>query len=190
MSFFEAELIQHAAPTLLGYKQANLFSIPLQALPQYRAEIAKYQRQLSAKGICVVYLYSCQKRVFLLVYRQKAMQRYFKAASVRRYLASIGYSFDIEEKNIVTQAIRYLRKRMQQYHEFPHEIGFFLGYPIADVFAFIQQKGQNYKRVGYWKVYGDEEKALRIFQCYEDCKEKMIQQVAAGVPILSVLGVA
>lgn len=39
--------------------------------------------------------------------------------------------------------------------EFPHEIGFFFGYPAEDVFAFIREKGHNYKLVGDWKVYGD-----------------------------------
>ena len=29
MSDFEAELIHHAAPTLLGRKQSNLFSLPV-----------------------------------------------------------------------------------------------------------------------------------------------------------------
>lgn len=32
MSDFEAELIHHAAPTLLGRKQSNLFSLPLSLL--------------------------------------------------------------------------------------------------------------------------------------------------------------
>ncbi len=191
MSYFEAELIQYAAPTLFGCKQANLFSIPLAKLPKYREEIASYQKTLSRRGIRVVYLYSCQKRVFILVYREKAMHRALCISYVRSYLCSIGYPISTcRGKALVRAAIAHLRKRIQAYHEFPHEIGFFLGYPAADVFAFIREKGQNYKRVGYWKVYGDEEKALRIFQCYEDCREKMFQQVAAGTPLLSVLGVS
>lgn len=191
MSYFEAELIQYAAPTLFGCKQANLFSIPVADLPKYREEIASYQKVLSRRGICVVYLYSCQKRVFILVYREKSMQRALSVSYVRDYLCSIGYPLEnCKGKALLQAAIIHLRKRIQAYHEFPHEIGFFLGYPPADVFAFIREKGQNFKRVGYWKVYGDEEKALRIFQCYEDCREKMFQQVAAGTPLLSLLGVS
>ena len=40
MSDFEAELIHHAAPTLLGRKQSNLFSLPLSLLPKCKEEIA------------------------------------------------------------------------------------------------------------------------------------------------------
>ena len=38
MSDFEAELIHHAAPTLLGRKQSNLFSLPLSLLPKCKEE--------------------------------------------------------------------------------------------------------------------------------------------------------
>ena len=56
MSDFEAELIHHAAPTLLGRKQSNLFSLPLSLLPKCREEIALYGKKLAEKGICIVYL--------------------------------------------------------------------------------------------------------------------------------------
>ena len=39
--------------------------------------------------------------------------------------------------------------------KFPHEIGIFLGYPLADVAGFIRNKGRNCKCIGTWKVYGD-----------------------------------
>ena len=62
MSHFEAQLIHHAAPTLRGIKQANLFSLPLEQLPRFRAEIARYQKQLAPYGIRLLYLYCCKKR--------------------------------------------------------------------------------------------------------------------------------
>ncbi len=73
MSDFEAELIHHAAPTLLGRKQSNLFSLPLSLLPKCKEEIALYGKKLAEKGICIVYLYSFKNRVFIMVYRQNAM---------------------------------------------------------------------------------------------------------------------
>lgn len=190
MSYFETELIHHAAPTLLGRKQANLFSFPLDLFAQYKDEIDDYQRQLAPHGIQIVYLYSCQKRVCIMVYREKALLRGLRIPHVKKYLVSIGYPETLGSRHALAETIRYLRSRMRTHCEFPHEIGFFLGYPPADVFSFIQKKGQHYKCIGYWKVYGDEAKALRIFQCYEDCRETLMQQVAAGTPILSLLGIA
>lgn len=190
MSDFEAELIHHAAPTLLGRKQSNLFSLPLSLLPKCKEEIALYGKKLSEKGICIVYLYSFKNRVFIMVYRQNAMMRYLRVPHVRDYLISLGYPARIGKKDAMTETLAHLRKRMQADGDFPHEIGFFLGYPPADVFAFMREKGQNYKCVGFWKVYGDEKRALRIFQCYRDCRDQMMEQVTAGTSILSLLGAA
>ena len=53
-----------------------------------------------------------------------------------------------------------LRARLAQGGAFPHEIGLFLDYPADDVLAFVEKGGAGCKLCGYWKVYGDEEKAL------------------------------
>ena len=53
--------------------------------------------------------------------------------------------------------------------EFPHEIGFFLGYPYEDVIGFIDNHGQNCLASGLWKVYGDVEAALATFARYRRC---------------------
>ena len=183
MSDFEAELIHHAAPTLLGRKQSNLFSLPLSLLPKCREEIALYGKKLAEKGICIVYLYSFKNRVFIMVYRQNAMMRYLRVPHVRDYLISLGYPARIGKKDAMTQTLAHLRKRMQADGDFPHEIGFFLGYPPADVFAFMREKGQNYKCVGFWKVYGDEEQAQKTFEKYKKCTLVYCSQWAKGKSI-------
>lgn len=53
--------------------------------------------------------------------------------------------------------------------EFPHEIGFFLGYPYEDVIGFIKNRGQNYLEVGPWKVYVNQNQARRTFARYRRC---------------------
>lgn len=61
-----------------------------------------------------------------------------------------------------------------EHHIFPHEVGIFLGYPLWDVEGFIQNNGQNYKIVGYWKVYDDVVGAIRKFQEYDHRKRQAI----------------
>ena len=56
-----------------------------------------------------------------------------------------------------------------------------------DVFAFIREKGFNYKLVGDWKVYGDGKAALRTFRSYERCRKRLLSQAAAGASIVSLL---
>ena len=53
--------------------------------------------------------------------------------------------------------------------EFPHEMGYFLGYPYADVAGFIRQHGKDYLAKGQWKVYEDLPGALRTFERYRRC---------------------
>lgn len=57
--------------------------------------------------------------------------------------------------------------------EFPHEIGYFLGYPYDDVYEFIAQRGENYKIFGAWKVYTDVEQALATFDAYRACAQHL-----------------
>ena len=73
-----------------------------------------------------------------------------------------------------------LMKRIDEYVEFPHEIGLFLGYPPEDVCGFIENKAQNCKCVGCWKVYGDVERAQRTFTKYKKCTDAYSFQYAKG----------
>lgn len=57
--------------------------------------------------------------------------------------------------------------------EFPHEIGYFLGYPYEDVHEFIIQRGENYKVFGAWKVYSNVEQALTTFESYRACTKHL-----------------
>ena len=57
--------------------------------------------------------------------------------------------------------------------EFPHEIGYFLGYPYDDVYEFIAQRGENYKIFGAWKVYANVEQALATFDAYRACTQHL-----------------
>lgn len=57
--------------------------------------------------------------------------------------------------------------------EFPHEIGYFLGYPYDDVREFIVQHGENYQVFGAWKVYTNVEQALATFDSYRACTQHL-----------------
>lgn len=187
MSDFEMQMLYHGAPTLYGIKQANLFSLPLPCLQNLKNEVAVYQKQLEKRGISLQYLYCCGKRVFFLVFRKEKLLNYFSNSSVKAFLIKTGYPFTVNQESSLVNTLAYLRRRIQKCNEFPHEIGFFLGYPIEDVFAFIEKKGQNYKICGYWKVYGDEKAAVVTFQQYTNCRKKLLCQASKGIPILSLL---
>ncbi len=187
MSDFEMQMLYHGAPTLYGIKQANLFSLPLPRLQNLKGEVDNYQKQLAKRGISLQYLYCCEKRVFFLVYRKEALLHYFGDPKVKDFLVKTGYPQSVNQESSLVTTLAFLRQRIQKCNEFPHEIGFFLGYPSADVFAFIKEKGQNYKLCGYWKVYGDEKTAVATFQQYTNCRKKLLKQASKGISILSLL---
>jgi len=188
MSDFETQIIYHGAPALMGLKQANLFSLPSSQLPEIRKEVAHYQKKLARLGISLQYLYCCCKRVFLLVYRKDKMISYLSQPSVSAFLRTEGYFGDISSPDFLTLTLAHLRNRIARNEDFPHEIGFFLGYPVDDVFAFIREKGQHYKVCGFWKVYGNVASATRTFQSYELCREQLMTHAKTGASIFSLLG--
>lgn len=187
MSDFEEKMLYFASPALLGRKQANLFCFPVSCLSDYRKEIERYQKELAPLGISVEYLYSRQQCVYLLIYRKDMLLQYLRKPAVRAFLIQEGYPETIGEESSLQCSLCTLRQHVLQGKEFPHEIGFFFGYPEEDVFAFIREKGLHYKLVGDWKVYGDSKAALRTFRSYERCRRRLMQQAATGASIVSLL---
>ena len=66
---------------------------------------------------------------------------------------------------------------------FPHEIGFFLGYPYEDVLGFIEHEGRNCLAIGPWKVYAHLDRALRTFKRYRRCTEAFTTRYRNGCAI-------
>lgn len=187
MSDFEKDLLYFASPALLGRKQANLFSFSIDCLTDYRKEINRYKKELAPLGISVEYLYCRQNRVYLLVYRKDMMLQYLRQPAVKEFLIKEGYPASIGEEESLYQTLCILRKHIMQGADFPHEVGFFFGYPPEDVFSFIREKGRNYKLIGDWKVYGDGKAALRTFRSYARCRKRLMEQASAGADIVSLL---
>ena len=78
-----------------------------------------------------------------------------------------------------------LGQRFREYRKaqnllFPHEMGVFLGYPMADVKGFIKYEGKNYLYSGYWKVYENVEERKQLFENYEQVRRVFIQEAEKG----------
>lgn len=185
MGSFENLLIAHCAPTLLGIKQANLFSCPIENKQEFLYELDKYNLLLNPKDIYFKVLYTCKSRLFIITYRKQPMLTYLKTGKVEHFLKSIGYPLSSLEN-----ALNFLGSRITGCDEFPHEIGFFLGYPTDDVFEFIKHKGLNFKFCGYWKVYSNEDEAKRLFSQYRKCIAYLAEKAQTGIPLAALLGVA
>ena len=86
------------------------------------------------------------------------------------------------------RAIERLKDRLSG-GQFPHEIGVFLDYPLADVKGFIENGGKNCKCCGCWKVYCDECGAKKTFSKYKKCREVYCRLWKSGCKSISQLTV-
>lgn len=160
----EELIVRHCAPTLAGIKTGNMFSCDFATKAQMCREIRQLNCTLSPKGICVLPLKYSKNRALVYVYRPKSLEKDLNDTNARELLQQRGYVCGSAQK-CVLQVV----KRLEASAEFPHEIGLFLGYPPEDVRGFIENKAACSKCIGCWKVYGDEQKAKKLFSKYQKC---------------------
>ena len=159
-------IIKHCSPTLAGLKTANLFSCVCTDKAEVKRYAENFNRRFGARGVKMQPLEFGRERALIYVYRPTKLKKDLSNFQSRDILNSFGYTrFDPKE------CINTLKSRISRCKAFPHEIGLFLGYPPEDVRGFILHKGNCCKCCGCWKVYGNEEKALREFAKYKKCSD-------------------
>lgn len=176
------------APVLLGLKPAAIFTVS-------KAEKARLEELLSSCGkkrggscpleeycggarmeeafpsdcrvFAIVTLHSGEKESILL-YRKDILYAHLADRKVKRFLHSLALGYEEGADWILHFKKRFLEYK-EEGREFPHEVGIFLGYPLWDIRAFMQNPRREAKLTGYWKVYYKVEKAREQFQKYDRC---------------------
>ena len=177
----EEAMARNCAPTLAGIKTGNLFSYPYASITEMREAVRSWNRRLRRKGIRVLPLQYRNRHALIYIYRPAQLSEDLHDASAREILRHCGY-----EPDRTGRCIARLMQRLKESDGFPHEIGLFLGYPPEDVAGYIQNRACNYKCVGCWKVYGDEEKCRRLFEQYKQCTRHYESCLANGADIVSI----
>ena len=168
-------LVAHCAPTLARLKTGSLFTIFHLSDGEISAQVAAWNICLEKKGVRLAILRRGKRGTLLYVFRPERLAADLSRPCVAAFLKRYGY-----EDLTAWGAVERLRQRLGETEEFPHEIGLFLGYPLGDVEGFIMNRGQNCKCCGCWKVYGDEEQALRRFAQYRKCQAVYLRLWQAG----------
>ena len=168
----EKLLANHCAPVFCHRKTANLVAARrelMDALPGV----------LAGSGVSWVQLCGCKKYCHILFYDRERLERYLQRGEHQSFLKEHGYSNRTLEKQLELLAERY--ESYQKHGDpFPHEIGLFLEYPLADIRGFIAHQGKDALASGYWKVYGDVEQARAAFRLYDELKTALTTMLAAG----------
>lgn len=171
-------IVKYCAPTLAGMKIGNLFTYKFTCLKQLVSDIKERNNLLNAKGIYFKILKTWDNLALIYVYRKNKLEETLNVCKHREFLTQKGYkTFDINS------VISVLKKHLVT-SEFPHEIGIFLGYPLSDIQAFIEDKGANAKYVGCWKAYTNEDYAKQISDKYKKCTNIYCKKFAEGTDII------
>ncbi len=165
---FERYVANHCAPVLYRRKPAAL-------LPRKLFVTDDGVNQLEGMGISVGVLSRGENNSLLILYHPHLLEKALSHHKAVEVLSGLGYPV----RAGVEQMLGFLAKRFAYAEEFPHEVGFFLGYPPSDVVGFMTCK-TDCKICGLWKVYGDVEKAVALFEEYARCRQALLSHVEKG----------
>ena len=191
-------IVRHCAPTLAGLKTGNMFTATFASKAQLDSEVLQLNQILADKGLRVTVLRitchasqsksrskcsstHCGKgciRALIYIYRPGKLQSDLDVEEAKDILLRFGY-----EESSLDGCISRLADRIYECDEFPHEVGLFLGYPPEDVKGFIELGGRNSKASGYWKVYGDVDRAQKQFERFSKCTGVYLECLGRGLPI-------
>lgn len=181
----EELVVRHCSPTLAGIKTGNLFTCGFESEGKMIEVLRRWNTALVPKGVRLMLLRILNQRALIYVYRPEKLKKDLEDGRACSLLQQRGYPWDNPNRCVAQVACK-----LRSTSEFPHEIGLFLGYPPEDVEGFIHQGSRCCKCVGCWKVYGDADKAKRIFEKYKRCtaiyeeqwrKGKSVEQLTVAV---------
>ena len=168
-------IVENCSPTLAGIKTGNIFTIDRVHIKDLSEELRELNQCFIPKGLRAIPLRVTEKNVLLYIYRPDRLKADLSSEEAKEILQEKGYTCKSIESDIV-----HLIKHICNDGCFPHEIGLFLGYPPIDVKGFMEDTRKGVKCVGYWKVYGDKEKAEKTFSSYRKCTEIYKKYLSGG----------
>ncbi|MBQ2880904.1 MAG: DUF3793 family protein [Clostridia bacterium] len=165
----------HCAPALAGIKTANMVSVDNKKYPDLIKDLTNLNNQLNKRGIKLEIICHCKRKTMVMVYRPLLLEKYIKSPEIKNFLKTEGYPVN----GTLNENIEFLKTRLKS-DEFPHEIGAFLGYPIEDIYGFINHKNEGLLLSGGWKVYANVNEAKKKFQRFSACRCALLNRITKG----------
>ncbi len=177
--YLKALVFCFGAPTIKGLKAATLINLRRKGEDVRALWTAQGEGWLRPFGVEAALLNaepaaSVDRNALVMIYRRELLEKVLASEGARDILSARGYAFPFESD----ACLEHLRRRFC--FGFPHEIGLFLGYPPEDVRGFLEHRGAKSLAVGYWKVYGNVEKARRTFRRYRRAERDAARSLLNG----------
>lgn len=168
----ETLLAYHCGPAFAGIKPANIVTCQKSRFPNLYKELDKLNNELNHKDIYIEILCECEKRAIIIVYRQNVLEKHLQLYNNKAFLLQYGYP----KTGTIADYLKVLRTRLDC-DNFPHEIGVFLGYPLHDIYCFINHRNDGCLLVGEWKVYHNTEEAEKMFCRFKSCRTALVKHI-------------
>ena len=177
MSATEYAIGRHCGVTFAGLKIASLVSLR----KGEEDVIQTLSRRFAGKGFAFILLREDEERLLVYICHRARLTKYLFSPDVRAFLAWFGYEYGSAE-----EALEQLKCRMKG--EFPHEIGVFLGYPLADVRGFLRDPN-SCVLCGCWKVYENADEAARTFERFRRCSACICRHMNRGRSLTQIFNI-
>lgn len=172
-----AFLVLSAAEVLEEVKPANLVRISHKpyACGRNIAELwQKYGQQLMADSpLRAINLSAEPGNYLLLIYHPVLLQKRLNSLTSTTFLTRLGY----RDPHTLDVVLDQLAVRFNARDELPHEIGWFLGYPLKDVEGFMGQNKLKVSGQRLWKIYGHSHRSNALADLYQKHHHKVARQL-------------
>jgi hypothetical protein len=175
----EMQMAMQCAPLITGLKISNLLNIP-------REDFEWMKKIVRQSQFSWYLLLETEKKITVLLFQRERLESYLEKQQVVEMLKQAGYT-NLSLGCVLREFASRYKRFMETKNEFPHEMGLLLGYPTEDVEGFITHRGADCLCSGYWKVYANKERKLKLFEKFELAKEKLIQLLSYGVSMIDII---
>lgn len=173
------KLALQCSPVIAGVKMSNLIIVKAQMFDRVTKIFADTELKLFV--FC-----KFNGNTYALLYREAELKDWLNQKNVQELLEKYGY-LDNDLQDILKSVGRRYLSYCENEIDFPHELGLILGFPPEDVAGFIENDGRNFLLSGYWKVYGDIERARSLFASFDNAKERAIRLIFGKRNLLDLL---
>ena len=177
----EAEFVKQCSPTLAGLKIANLFRFRFDFGTSPQEEVNHLRTKIQGKDLHIEILSQrlWDNSALIYVYRRKKLSALLQQPESISFFSRLRY----QELYIPEVLLQEIAQRINTDATFPHEIGLLLGYPLADVLAYMAFPQAKGLCTGCWKAYSDPHQAQQYHLKCAKCTQVYWQCYTLGFPL-------
>lgn len=172
-----AFLVLAAAEVLEEVKPANLVRVSHKpyACGRNIADLwQKHGQRLMADSPLRAFNLSSEPGSYLLlIYHPGLLQKRLSSRTSRTFLTRLGY----RQPHLIEAVLEQLAQRFAVNNELPHEIGWFLGYPLKDVEGFMGRKPLKVSGQRLWEIYGHPHRSNALADLYHKHHHRVVRQL-------------